>query len=177
MKHIFIYITSLSLLFISCNSTEASDTENETTSKEPTIQEEVKEEEALIEPHIADYNWLNFEYDSVVAYQLESEGFGAQVLEEGVLSSHILEEFTHTMTVSEVIQLNNTLSSLIPNQESAECFEPHHGVVFYLEDSIVGHTSICFMCNNYLTEPPTMNKFIDISELHPLFEKMGFSFY
>lgn len=87
-------------------------------------------------------------FDKVLIYDFEGgKGSDLYIIDEkGALAKSITKQ----------VQLHreeaNTLSSLLGNRRSyggatASCFEPHLGIVYYLNGKVVGHITVCLDCN------------------------------
>jgi hypothetical protein len=125
-------------------------------------------------------SWANFKYDSVVTYLYRvpnSDGamgeFPHSIVIQGQLNSSILPRYTKRLSESEITQFNRVMNGGQEEVAVNECYEPHHGVVFYQNDSIIAHVSICLMCNNLKSSPTALNG-VDPKRLIPLFERNGF---
>lgn len=131
-------------------------------------------------PEEVSNDWLQFPYDSVVAYLYRttpSEEHPPQsIVTQGELNQTIVETYNTDLGEGDVIRLGRVLSANHDEEEVSECFEPHHGVVFYNHDTIIAHISLCFMCNNLRANPRAYNT-SGIRSLKSLFEKYDFPIF
>lgn len=145
MKHIF-YVF-IFLLIAACN--------NSVDRQETIIFAVDSEEVATIKqikvspnPH-ASTPFDLIDYDRVVAYDYGGEGEDAYspiVDEKGNLHSSVIN--SKDLTQHQVDDLTNFLGrNETYGNSTAFCFEPHLGIVFYKEDKIKAHLSICLQCN------------------------------
>jgi hypothetical protein len=111
------------------------------------------------------FNDLN--YDKVVAYDYEGGKnlAGIEIITEGKLLP-----FSKKVVLSK-FQINELINCLTANstygEGKAACFNPHFGIVFYSNDEVAAHISICFECN-YLVSSVVISamkqKIISISD-------------
>ena len=96
----------------------------------------------------------NLKFDKVVMYDFEPIDKGGSIVEANGLL---------TNTIKKQVQLDNLivnkLNSKLGNKKSfggaaAACFEPHLGFVYYLNNKIVGHITICLECNRLVSSIP-----------------------
>ncbi len=167
MKHLFCSLIPLIIMF-GCASLE----ENKSSSQAP-----------LNEPlsdSIQTKSWLSFEYDSVNLYlyrlnsAAESKAGPITIVYNNTLHPAIYEKAilnkNHIRTLKHIMDLKQ------PEIGAADCFEPHHGIVFYKNDSIVEALSICTICNNI----KGMNGeyiYLDVRNFSRLFKQMDFPFF
>ena len=93
-------------------------------------------------------------YTKVVAYHYDDkENMGKIIDRQGKLNPNVLKETVlKTEQVNMLVDLLNTKDTY--STESARCFHPRLGVVFYDEkEAAVAHLSVCFQCNNYASHP------------------------
>lgn len=92
--------------------------------------------------------FLSLKFDKVIIYDYEPNGENPSLVDKG----QILKE----VKIKKQIQLDKAtierLSAKLCDKKSygnnhADCFEPHLGIVYYLQNKIVGHVIICLDCN------------------------------
>jgi hypothetical protein len=134
LKKTTILLTILVVL-ISCNNDEKTTIKKEVDSVE--IQTKIEENDSED----------TVKYDKVIAYEFEGDG-GKNIVSGSKLitKSKILLE--KVLTNEEV----TTLVSILNNTETyggitAACFDPHFGIVYYKNEKIIDHVSICLGCN------------------------------
>lgn len=105
----------------------------------------------LYEKHrdIQNYNpFKNIQYNRVLAYDYEGRGdrliidFYGKLDKSAVLPGKVL-----TNQLQELL-INTITDTASYGGTKAGCFDPHLGIVFYMNDSITAHVSICFECNS-----------------------------
>lgn len=137
----------LTSILISCNSSTSD--EQQTQEKETHTQKELEETK----------QWIDFEYDSVVAYLYNVDSASYKYSENIVfgdsLSNTIISEYSTTLSSSEIAKVSQVMSTTPEKEYFADCFDPHHGIVFYKQGKIMGHISICFLCDNMHAKPET----------------------
>lgn len=126
------------------------------------------------------YKWIDFEYDSalVFLYGIEKEDtsgnrFPDLIISNDSLNPSVVDIKGTRLTASQITTININMSSSQKASMVADCFDPHHGIVFYKNDSIVGHISICFMCNNLRSYPKPKNGLIEVGKLSRVIKDLG----
>ncbi len=85
-------------------------------------------------------------YDSVVAYEYEGNG-GQRIVKGNELIDSI--EKSQALKEEEVSEFDSLLTDTgTYGALTGACFDPHLGLVYYLEGAIEAHVSICLDCNN-----------------------------
>jgi hypothetical protein len=122
--------------------------------------------------------WVDFEYNTVKGYYYDFRT-GYKQYFMGVAQGQTLNPSIHnsdgalldsdqTKKLSDYLNGDYNDSDLI---ESSDCYVPHHGFVFYKKDSIVGHVSICFECNQVRAFPKG-SKLDEVTKLEFLFSQL-----
>ncbi len=89
--------------------------------------------------------FLGLKYDKVIAYDYNGQG-GRIIINNGNLSSAIKK--VHTLTNNQINKINQVLGDTSTYGGSTfSCFDPHLGLVYYLDNKIIAHVSICLSCN------------------------------
>jgi len=92
--------------------------------------------------------FLQLTFDRVVMYDYQPEGEKAGLIinSNGNLVGTVLKKAQlDTITIK---QLNRKLGERKSfGGITASCFDPHLGIVYYLNDKVIAHVSICFACN------------------------------
>jgi len=104
------------------------------------------------------YNFINLDFDEAKVYLYD--GFmGQLIVNKGILDSTIVNPEGYKLSQTELSELDNLLNIRVRKRKTtyqectgSHCFEPHHGIVFYKNQKIVGHISLCFECNNLETD-------------------------
>lgn len=99
--------------------------------------------------YLQNYNpFKNIQYNRVVAYDYEGRG-GRQIINfnNKLDKSAVLPGKTLTLQLQEKL-INSITDTASYGRITAGCFDPHLGIVFYMNDSITAHVSICFECNS-----------------------------
>lgn len=77
------------------------------------------------------------------------------------VNSGVIPAYTRYLNKSQIKTLANKLKTIDRTDSIIEislCFNPHHALVFYdHQERILGHMSICFVCNRYKLEPSHPN--------------------
>jgi hypothetical protein len=87
-------------------------------------------------------------FDKVVIYDYESPraGYPSIVDPKGQLTTSIKRQVQ--LDQSAIDEMNTKLiDKKSYGNNAAMCFTPHLGIVYYLQNRIVGHVSICLDCN------------------------------
>lgn len=92
------------------------------------------------------------EFKKVVAYKMTGEN--GQVIENGKISTKATG-VEKQLTYKEIKQLLDIFQDTSTyGDTTTSCFEPHLGFVFYgNNNNIVGHATICLLCNKMITKP------------------------
>ncbi len=86
-------------------------------------------------------------YDKVIAVDFNGEHEMPLVLPNGKLTQEISQRAV--LNAKQVDYITGVISDTTTyGYNTAACFEPHFGLVFYSRDSIVAHVSVCFECNS-----------------------------
>lgn len=91
------------------------------------------------------------------------------------LHSTVLDSMAFQLDAESLRNLRRLIVNVTQFEEEwgAECFEPHHGIIFYdKSEKIVGHISICFECNQYRLSPQNIY-YIPMEELKDICVKVG----
>jgi len=102
-------------------------------------------------------------YDSVVAYDFKGDGDNS-VIKNGSLNKRLIVK-SIKLSKKQI----NSISKTIGNKSSyggstMSCFDPHLGIVYYKNGSIVAHINICFECNYLKTYPTLPNNLLMFKE-------------
>ena len=94
---------------------------------------------AVIDP------FAKLDYDKVVAYEYQPKE-EEPIIHEGKLAKKIYA--TTVLTKEQVKSWNKIITDTATyGGETASCFQPHMGVVYYKGDKVVAHVSVCMACN------------------------------
>ncbi len=121
--------------------------------------------------------WINFRYDDVRAYYYSNDQQGthghSEILVNGKLNPTTLNPKGVELNSEQISLVGHALNGNKNHGEvmSADCYIPHHGIVFYNKNEIVAHISICFMCDRIESVPNNRLNQTDI--LKPVFEELG----
>jgi len=92
--------------------------------------------------------FLSLKFDKVIIYDYEPNGENPALVDNG--------QIIKAVRINNQIQLDRgtieKLNSKLGDKKSygsnhADCFEPHLGIVYYLQSKIVGNVIICLDCN------------------------------
>ena len=122
-------------------------------------------------------NWLSFEYDEARIYlyglDANSEFYkNPDIIVDGQLNTTVLNKEGIALKENQIDRINNILSGKQHEDEgivSADCFIPHHGIVFYKSQKPVGHISICLMCHRMKSFPES--PYLDAEKFRPIIEE------
>lgn len=93
-------------------------------------------------------------YDKVVAYDYNGSPEMQIVIDGNVLPLKDRIFKKKELANTQIDELNKTLGDTKSYGETtAACFEPHFGIVFFSNNKIVGHISICLACNYFESTP------------------------
>ncbi len=93
-------------------------------------------------------------YDKVIAYDYNGSPQLQIVVNGQVLPSKGRIFKQKELTRKQVEALNKTLGdSESYGGSTAACFDPHFGIVFFYQNKIVGHISLCLDCNRLYSTP------------------------
>ncbi|HYG15152.1 MAG TPA: hypothetical protein VEC12_05315 [Bacteroidia bacterium] len=99
--------------------------------------------------YLQNYNpFKNIQYNRVVAYDYEGHGDRLIVDKNNKLDRSAILPGKQLTPQTQELLINNITDSLSYGGSVAGCFDPHLGIVFYMNDSITAHVSICFECNS-----------------------------
>ena len=121
--------------------------------------------------------WIQFKYDEARAYYYSYYQQGthgrSEVLVNGKLNPTILNPEGAELDSEQIRLLGHALNGNKNEGPAmpAECYIPHHGIVFYNKSEIVAHISICFMCDRIESVPA--NHLNQTKILEPIFEELG----
>jgi|GEM_PF-5615961 len=112
--------------------------------------------------------FITVDFDKIKAYLYDGSAMQL-IVETGVLDSSVIDTAGYTLTKQQIRKLDWLLAdttnidfeskteTIINGRkksfydsficDQAFCFMPHHGLVFYRQNKIVGHISVCFGCN------------------------------
>ena len=89
----------------------------------------------------------------------------------------VIDSFTRRLSFEEKRALDSVITNSNPDNEiiMADCYWPHHGIVFYdKEDNIIGHLSICFSCGGYdVSQDGLYINYLDLDGIRAIFKKKG----
>lgn len=115
---------------------------------------------SFIEDNRSEDPFKSFKYDKVVAYDYNGIG-GIRIVDSNGHITGTVRAQTE-LTKKQFKEINKTLSERSTyGGTTASCFDPHLGIVYYFDNKMVAHISICLECN-YLESsfaiPATENK-------------------
>lgn len=86
------------------------------------------------------------QYDRVVAYEYDGEA-GVEIIDEhGKLAKFVYT--TTQLTAAQIKNINRILTDTATyGGETAACFDPHMGIVYYNKDKVAAYVSVCMACN------------------------------
>lgn len=121
-------------------------------------------------------SWISFEYDEVKAYYYDNSiyEYPSPVVIDGKLNPTILNPEGEILNSKQVNYVGEVLNGNYSDENEisvADCYVPRHGIVFYKNDQIVAHTSICFQCNQIKSFPSS--KMTDTDPLIKLFKELN----
>jgi len=94
----------------------------------------------------ADNVFAAIDYDKVIAYSYNGEGGNEIINSNGKLADRIKKQTQ--LDRSQIIRLTNFLCDRSTyGGETAACFDPHFGIVFYRANEPKAYVSICLDCN------------------------------
>jgi hypothetical protein len=119
----------------------------------------------------------NLKYDKVIAYDYNGEWENQIINKNGKLDPTVTRE--SVLTQSQIIFINTVINDTNTyGGGMAGCFDPHFGIVYYQNDSVVAHISICLECN-YLESsfkiPAVHAHDIEVQEDSLILPRSGFS--
>lgn len=107
------------------------------------------QEEKFTLPPAGINGWPNKPYDKVIGYQFANPEHKSLV-DNGALTLENLKELKRKEAVLNADQSTALLKAAFESEQfpgGALCYDPHHIIVFYLEDKAVGAVEICFHCS------------------------------
>lgn len=122
--------------------------------------------------------WINFKYDQARAYHFSNDKFGFEGYEEVLVNGRLNPTITNPdgtrLTWQQIELLGRTLNGNFNENQVLphDCYIPHHGIVFFNDNTIVAEINICFICNQIRSKPA--NRLDDVMQLKPLFQELGF---
>lgn len=102
------------------------------------------------------FDWRKVEYKTVKAYLFGLRGDQSDIIKNGQLNPTVVDTVGTTLTKSQIERVISVITGENDGEmdEIAECFIPHHGIVFYNTRNIaIGYVSICFFCSRKKIEP------------------------
>ena len=93
-------------------------------------------------------------YDKVIAYDYNGSPEMQIVMKEQVLAKkeRIFKQIE--LTKKQISAFHKTLGNTKSyGGGTAACFDPHFGVVYFKQNKIVGHISVCLACNYFQSSP------------------------
>ncbi len=109
--------------------------------------------------------WINFSYDEASAYyyenyRVDSLPYDAPIIFNGKLNPTVYNKQGEKLNEKQIEYLDKALHGDygLPEGSFADCYNPRHGVVFYLKGKPVAHVSICFDCKRLVATPDTKLK-------------------
>lgn len=98
----------------------------------------------------------SLKYDSVVAYDYDSRDQQLIVDDSGQLAKTVSKRINlPANSINEIITILGDDSTF--GGDLAHCFDPHIGIVFYKENKVIEHLSICLDCNSLNSLIPLPN--------------------
>lgn len=92
--------------------------------------------------------FLSFKFDKVIIYDYQPAGEDPELVNRGQIISSAKIKKQEQLDAATIEQLNKKLGNKKSyGQVSAMCFDPHLGIVYYLNGKIVRHVLICMDCN------------------------------
>ena len=89
---------------------------------------------------------LSLSYDSVIAYEYDGSGQLLIIDDSGKLAKTVTKRSNlPNKKVEEVVSFLGDTSTY--GGELYHCFDPHLGIVFYRQNKVIEHLSICLECN------------------------------
>jgi hypothetical protein len=100
-----------------------------------------------------DLNWLDFKFDSVIAFATVDPFLMIPQSHNKIDLSNIKDTISITLSKNQISILDSVVNGkckvigkeILP----ADCFNPRHNIVFFDGDSIVNFISVCYECGYY----------------------------
>jgi hypothetical protein len=90
----------------------------------------------------------SLKFDKVIVYDYEPNGEDPSLVNKGQISTSVKIKKQVQLDKATIDKLNAKLGDKKSyGNNHADCFEPHLGIVYYLQNKIVGHVIICLDCN------------------------------
>ena len=127
----------------------------------------------------AEKPWPGTVYNKVVAYCYD---YTQDAEEPNIISgkgdrlhSGVIKPLTKTLDDTQIKELLGLLTTETTKiQEEEDCFDPHHGFVFYdKDDKPVAWISICIGCNSRVSSPRLPISVLDYEMVEALLKKLG----
>lgn len=122
--------------------------------------------------------WPPKPFVHVVAYcyDFSADTRGSSIVfPDGSLHRGIIRATTVRLVPTQVVSLQ-TLLSTDSNEGlgEVECYDPHHGFVFYDADwKVVASIDVCFMCENYVARPEGVTENMGLRALWKFCREVG----
>lgn len=117
--------------------------------------------------------WIGKKYEYANVYLYMGGNRYDSIIKGNKLHSSVISKKGFLLGKEECDRINFNLQNGRASTDTigpADCFQPHHGIVFYnSRHKPVGHISVCFLCND-MKVFPTANKFT-LDTLRDLFNK------
>lgn len=90
--------------------------------------------------------YATLKYDKVIAYDYDGRG-GQKIVVKESLNNYRMKS-SKQLSKSQIAKLHRIIGDPKSyGRGTAACFDPRMGIVYYLDEKIVGHISICLECN------------------------------
>lgn len=90
--------------------------------------------------------YVTLKYDKVIAYDYDGRG-GQKIVKKDALNNIRMKKSVQ-LTKSQITKLHKLIGDpKTYGGGTAACFDPRMGIVYYLNEQIVGHISVCLECN------------------------------
>jgi hypothetical protein len=92
--------------------------------------------------------FLSLKFDKVIIYDYQPHGENPSLVDNGQIIKAVTIKRQVELDRPTIEKLNAKLGDKKSYGSShADCFEPHLGIVYYLQNKIVGNVIICLDCN------------------------------
>lgn len=106
-------------------------------------------------------------------YTQDSRG-AALFFKDGSLHKGIIRSVTTRLNEGQAKTLMETLSKPVEFHDSEDCYDPHHGFVFYDTDwKPVGWFAVCWRCGTYAGGSKEFPEYIDLAPVRKLTKELG----